>query len=85
MLRLDENTPVQKALKEAKRNTGKKKKGNFTTWIKVVNEDLARIEGGLTLEDNKTRSLAENRDEWNKLIERVSSAQCPQVANRRAS
>ena len=49
MMRLDETTPVRKALNEATRKAGKKKKGNFKTWVKTINEDLLSIDLKLNL------------------------------------
>ena len=60
LMRLDESTPVRKALEEAMRKGGKKKKGNHKTWVKVVNEDLLSIDPELSLSGQKWKELARN-------------------------
>ena len=67
-MRLDESTPVRKALEEAMRKGGKKKKGNHKTWVKVVNEDLLSIDPELSLSGQKLKELVGNRNEWNGMI-----------------
>ena len=69
MLRLNVNTPVRIALEEAQRKAEKKKKGNFNTWIKLINEDLKLIDYDLKLGSQKLEEIVQDRGKWNRLIE----------------
>ena len=69
-MRLDESTPVRRALEEATRKGGKKKRGNHKTWVKIVNEDLSKLDPELALSGQKLKELVKNRDEWNGMIKR---------------
>ena len=70
LMRLDESTPVRRALEEATRKGGKKKRGNHKTWVKIVNEDLSKLDPELALSGQKLKELVKNRDEWNGMIKR---------------
>ena len=73
MMRLDETTPVRKALNEATRKAGKKKKGNFKMWVIIVNKDLLSIDLKLSLNSERLKEVAQSRSEWNGLIKSSTS------------
>lgn len=62
LLRLDEKTPAVKAFEVARKKDSKKKKGNYITWMKRVDQDLKEV--GLSLEDDNISLLAEDRSGW---------------------
>ena len=71
ILRLNIETPVQKALREHHRPTRRDPGGQQTTWWHTIKKDLAKIDyDGL---DSLT-NMARDREGWKSLVERVMSA-----------
>ena len=68
MMRLDETTPVRKALNEATRKAGKKKRGNHKTWIKVINEDLSSIDPEMSINSQNLKEAVSDRNGWNRRV-----------------
>ena len=68
MLRLNEETPVRKALEEslkpARHPPGRPK----TTWIGRTNEDLQYIRPDLKINNEALRHLASDREVWRRVI-----------------
>ena len=76
-MRLDESKPVRKEVNEATRKAGKKKRGNFKTWIKVVNDELASIDSELCIDGYRLEQMISDRNEWN---EKIKHAFCTKLA-----
>ena len=73
-MRLDETTPVRKALYESVRDTKRKIGKPNLTWIKLTEKDLSSINIHLNITKStaeeieaKLKEITWNRNEWNKL------------------
>ena len=71
MLRLPEDTPAKRALREAQRWVKKPKGGQKLTWLRVVEKDLEKINvvavtsgGGKIRNKISHEQLAKNRHTW---------------------
>ena len=77
MMRLDPETPCNRALTIYRTHNGKLKRGNHSTWINQMNRDLKSVgvvgvDG--TIWDTGVRTLAQERDKWRRLV--TSSTRC---------
>ena len=54
-----------------KKKTGKKKKGNYLTWKKQINNDLRMVDENLNLEEDSIRNLVQDRSKWYDMVERA--------------
>ena len=66
LLRLHEETPARKALKECERKVKKPKGGQKLTWIQLVKKDLKE----LNLTEEQAKVSARNRNAWRNMIHR---------------
>src|SRR2546425_5899531 len=69
LLRLDERAPASIALQQTKKQMGKMKKGNHSTWTKQINNDLKKINENLNLHDASLQELVNDRARWFQVIE----------------
>ena len=67
LLRLDDQTPCNLALKYYNKNVGKNRQGNKLTWIKQINKDLQHIGLNFSIFDTGVKTLAAERKTWRKL------------------
>ena len=81
MMRLDDSTPVRKAVNEATRKAGKKKRGNFKTWTKVVN-DLGSIDSELCIDGYRLEQMISDINEWNGKSNMHSALSLPKAEQR---
>ena len=69
LLRLHEDTPIRKALKECERKVKKPKGGQKLTWIQLVKKDLKV----LNLTEEQAKLIAQNRNTWRNMIQHTMS------------
>ena len=69
LLRLHDETPARKALKECERKLKKPKGGQKLTWIQLVKKDLKE----LNLTEEQAKVIARNRNAWRNMIHRTMS------------
>ena len=77
MLRLDPETPCNRALTIYRTHKGKLKRGNHSTWINQMNRDLRSVgvvgvDG--TIWDTGVRTLAQERATWRRVVQ--STVRC---------
>ena len=84
LLRLPEDTPARKSLKEAKNPCKKPRGGQKLTWIKQIGEDLEKVDFKTLVKNNKDGSfntiqvkehekMAQNRHIWRLSVDRAMS------------
>ena len=84
LLRLPEDTPARKSLKEAKNPLKKPRVGQKLTWIKQIEKDLEKVEFKILVKNNKDGSfntvqvkeckqMARNRHIWRPIVDRAMS------------
>ena len=82
-MRLDEGTPVRKALLESLTDIKRKVGRPQLTWLKAIEKDLASV--GIDLDMygetpertvKKLVDLTENRNEWKKIVRDIMAVNC---------
>ena len=73
IMRLDDNTPVRKALEEALKPAGKKRGRPKVTWLNTIIKDLSK--GNIIIDINKSEEtietltkITEDRKKWKEII-----------------
>jgi hypothetical protein len=66
LIRLEEDIPAKKALREAERKVKKYPGGQKLTWMKQLEKDLKEFK----IQPEKVEKLAQNRQQWRQLIAR---------------
>ena len=81
--RLDETTPVRKALYESVRDNKRKIGKPNLTWIKLIEKDRSSINIHLNITkstaeeiEGKLKEITWNRNEWNKLTRDIMPVNC---------
>src|SRR2546425_7514159 len=64
LLRMDNNAPASIALEQTKKISGRRMRGNHTTWIKQINNDLKLIDDNINIHDSKLKEISNNRKLW---------------------
>ena len=71
LLRLPEDTPARKSLKEAKNPCKKPRGGRKLTWIKQIEKDLEKVEFKILVKNNKDGSFntiqVKEYERWHKI------------------
>ena len=83
LMRLDEGTPVRKALLESLTDIRRKVGRPQLTWLKAIEKDLASV--GIDIDVygetpertvKKLVDLTENRNEWKKIVRDIMAVNC---------
>ena len=74
LMRLNEKTPAQEALKESERKVKKIKGGQKLTWMKLIKDDLKKIDDRMTFDEWKENAKDKKSYNLKVMHNRMSSS-----------